>query len=192
MLHRCASRIAPKCSECLTDVDRWTPGAGGGGKGNNCYTKLCEARGDLYPMLFFAFVITGQLLNSKALSASAASTSSSVMLVVLLPTWASGCDCITEAVLRVCVLHHCAAVCPCVLVSLRACIYVSICRTPKLSARTLYTEHGLQRLLSSKPHSVGHDLVNGLLAYLHQALTASVKCMCGDAGHALSPDVNVQ
>ena len=47
----------------MTDVNRWTPGAGGG-KANNCYTKLCEARGDLYPMLFFAFVITGQLLNS--------------------------------------------------------------------------------------------------------------------------------
>ena len=39
---------------------RWTPGAGGG-KANNCYTKLCEARGDLYPMIFFAIVITGRL-----------------------------------------------------------------------------------------------------------------------------------
>jgi len=38
---------------------RWTPGAGGG-KANNCYTKLCEARGDLYPMLFFAVVITSE------------------------------------------------------------------------------------------------------------------------------------
>ena len=46
----------------MTDVNRWTPGAGGG-KANNCYSKLCEARGDLYPMLFFAFVISGEILT---------------------------------------------------------------------------------------------------------------------------------
>ena len=31
----------------------WTPGAGGK-KVAHCYTKLCEARGDLYPHMFTA------------------------------------------------------------------------------------------------------------------------------------------
>ena len=31
----------------------WTPGAGGK-KVAHCYTKLCEARGDLYPHMFSA------------------------------------------------------------------------------------------------------------------------------------------
>ncbi len=47
------------CAQTIWGVRRWTPGAGGG-KANNCYTKLCEARGDLYPMVFFAVVITGK------------------------------------------------------------------------------------------------------------------------------------
>ncbi len=46
-------------SDAVWGVCRWTPGAGGG-KANNCYTKLCEARGDLYPMVFFAVVITSK------------------------------------------------------------------------------------------------------------------------------------
>ena len=90
----------------MSDVNRWTPGAGGG-KANNCYTKLCEARGDLYPMLFFAFVITGQLLNALA-----APTSCSVLIVVMAVKMAlSGSVCITEAVLCV---RVCVCVCVCV------------------------------------------------------------------------------
>ena len=49
-------------SDAVWGVCRWTPGAGGG-KANNCYTKLCEARGDLYPMVFFAVVITGNTMQ---------------------------------------------------------------------------------------------------------------------------------